>query len=155
MRPSPGNSGIPTLTLGQRYALAAVATLARHPRDRYVPVADLAAEASAPGPFLAKVLSALVVAGVLDGRRGHYGGYRLARAPSRIRLHDVVSALATSDEPEDRNPCAMGARACSPRHPCGLHEQWGAALVPLRTLLHDRTVADLVKDAPAEVEPAG
>lgn len=151
VRPSPANSGIPTLTLGQRYALSAAVALARAPKGRFVPLPELAEAAQAPAPFLAKVLASLVAAGVLEGRKGHYGGYRLGRPARRIRLHDIVSTLATSDDPGDRNPCAMGARACSARKPCALHDAWAEALSGVRTFLRDTTLDTLVA-ASAETE---
>lgn len=141
------------MTLGQRYALSAAAELARHPRDRFVPLPELADSAQAPAPFLAKVLASLVAAGLMEGKKGHYGGYRLARSPRRIRLHDVVSALATSEEPGDRNPCAMGARACSAKRPCALHHPWTEALGGVRSFLRDTTLDTLAGGGARVDEP--
>ena len=139
------DSCLPTFTLTQRYALAVTTTLARHPRTAYVPVEDLAREAHAPAPFLAKVLHTLAEARVVEGKKGHHGGYRLARNADRILLGDVV--LPFCDAEKGVTPCIMGARPCSPDTPCALHTTWGEANRPLRELMRTLSLADVVRGA--------
>lgn len=134
---------LPTFTLTQRYALAVTTTMARHPRTVYLPVEDLAREAHAPAPFLAKVLHALAEARVVEGKKGHHGGYRLARNADRILLSDVV--LPFCDIEKGVSPCIMGARPCSPEAPCALHTSWGTATQPLRELMGTLSLADVVR----------
>ena len=50
--------------------------------------------------YLEAGLQALKRAGILEGKRGKAGGYRLARAPARVRLADVLAALAPESEME-------------------------------------------------------
>lgn len=134
---------LPTFTLTQRYALAVATTLARYPRSVYLPVEELAREAHAPAPFLAKVLHALADARVVEGKKGHHGGYRLARNADRILLSDVV--LPFCDIEKGITPCIMGARPCSPHSPCALHTSWGAAMQPLRALMGTLSLADVIQ----------
>lgn len=140
---TPRETCLPTFTLTQRYALAVATTLARHPRANFVPVDDLAREAHAPAPFLAKVLHTLAEARVVEGKKGHHGGYRLARAADRIQLSDVV--LPFCDGGKGVSPCIMGARPCSPENPCALHTNWGDATRPLRELMRTLSLADVVQ----------
>lgn len=134
---------VATLTLAQRYALSGCATLARHPKESFVPLADLAAEAHAPAPFLAKLLTTLVAAGIVEGKKGHYGGYRLARASARITIAQVIGHFPTADCAGGKQPCTMGARPCTPEAPCALHNAWSEAAAGLRTLVAETSLADL------------
>lgn len=138
---------LPTFTLTQRYALAVCTTLARHPRDTFVPVEALSAEAHVPRAFLSKVLQALSEAGVVEGRKGHHGGYRLFRPAGETVLSDVV--LPFCGQEDGRTPCVMGARPCSPANPCSLHTAWGGAMAPLRELMSGWTLADVLAQADA------
>jgi Rrf2 family nitric oxide-sensitive transcriptional repressor len=77
------------------YALRAMACLAQSPGG-LVPTTTLASQSGVPANYLAKVLQLLATAGLVTGRRGVGGGYRLAKQPGQIRLMDVIHALAPS-----------------------------------------------------------
>ena len=59
--------------------------------------------------FLRRVMSMLRKAGVVRAREGRGGGYRLARAPERIRL-DVVYAATEPEGAISPSPCEPNAR---------------------------------------------
>lgn len=80
------------LTSFTDYGLRVLMRMAGTP-DRAFTAADLAAEFSVSRNHLAKVVSALAAAGLLETRRGGGGGAMLARAPEDIRLGDVVTVL--------------------------------------------------------------
>lgn len=134
---------LPTFSLSQRYALAVAMTLARNPRELFVPVDLLAEQSHAPRAFLSKVLQTLADAGVVEGRKGHNGGYRLGRPADSITLAEVV--LPFCGENEGAAPCVTGARPCTPSDPCSLHDAWGKALRPLQTLMNGRTLIDVLR----------
>ncbi len=81
---------------------AALVVLAASPRP--VPSAELAERLGCHRRYLEAGLQALKRAGVLEGKRGKAGGYRLARAPARIRLGEVLAALS----PEADTPARDG-----------------------------------------------
>jgi Rrf2 family transcriptional regulator, nitric oxide-sensitive transcriptional repressor len=74
------------------YALRAMVCLAQTPGD-LVAAPVLARQTGVPSNYLAKVLQQLAISGLITGRRGVGGGYRLARNPSEIRLMDIVDAM--------------------------------------------------------------
>ncbi len=76
-----------------RYALGALVALARAPADQAVQVRQLAAQEGVPARFLEQIFQDLRRAGLVTGRRGPKGGFRLRRAAERISLLDVVRAL--------------------------------------------------------------
>ena len=73
-------------------AIAAVGYLAelwRETGTRRVSAADVAESRGLQKPFVAKLLSALSQAGIVNGSPGPGGGYALAKPPSEITLRDV------------------------------------------------------------------
>ncbi len=98
------------------YALRAMACLAYSP-DELTPTPRLAELTLVPPNYLAKVLQSLAQAGLITGRRGVGGGYRLARPAEEISLLDVVNAI---DPVERIRTCPLGL----PNHGsnlCALH----------------------------------
>ncbi len=88
---------------------------------------------------MAKVLGTLARAGIVTGRRGAGGGFRLARDPATLTLLDVVAAV----EPIGRiHSCPLGL----PLHRgqlCRLHERLDAALAALERELAGATFEEL------------
>lgn len=129
------------------YALRAMAHLAAAgpPEQR---ARDVAAGTSIPVSYVSKVLRRLVSAGLLVSRRGHGGGFRLARAPERIRFLDV---LAAADDPVEGDRCAFGRGPCNPRSPCSLHP----AFTELKDRVHEwasrTTLADALERGPVRI----
>ena len=77
-----------------------------------------------PDAYLAKVLEALVRAGLLSATSGPRGGFRLARPPEDITVADIVEAvegpspLFRCTEIRQRGPVPLTGAACL--RPCGI-----------------------------------
>ena len=84
-----------------RYALHAMLHLAR--KGEAATVAEIAAAEAIPRKFLEQVLSSLGTRGLVVGRRGPQGGYRLARDPGAISFADILRGI---DGPLALAPCA-------------------------------------------------
>ncbi|WP_294607644.1 RrF2 family transcriptional regulator [uncultured Roseovarius sp.] len=80
------------LTSFTDYGLRVLMRMAGAPARAFT-AADLASEFQVSRNHLAKVISALSAAGLLETRRGGGGGAILARPPEEIRLGDVVAVL--------------------------------------------------------------
>lgn len=127
------------------YALRALAWLALYGETR-APASELAEQVQAPFDYLAKVLQQLAAAGLVEGRRGVGGGYRLAKPPSAIRLLDAVNAVTPIRRIET---CPLGLS----RHGsnlCPLHRKMDEAAAAVIGVLDGVTLADLI-DAPEGV----
>lgn len=92
-----------------RYALHAMLYLAR--KGEVATVAEIAEREAIPRKFLEQVFSALSTRGLVVGRRGPQGGYRLARAAEAISFADILRCI---DGPLALAPCATrtGFRTC-------------------------------------------
>jgi Rrf2 family protein len=101
---------------------------------------DLARRVAIPAPYASKIFRQLVVAGLLSAKKGHGGGFRLARRPQAIRFRDVLAAVGLTAESER---CAFGWEACDPAHPCPLHPAWVGLKDALGTWAAGTTLADV------------
>jgi Rrf2 family protein len=75
------------------YALQAVMTLARRYEEGAIRIRDIAADGDLPEKFLELILLELKNARIVESIRGAKGGYRLHRAPSQIRLSQIVRLI--------------------------------------------------------------
>ena len=84
------------------YAVRAVHYLAQLEPEQRAATSQIAQEQHIPPSFLAKIVSQLSVAGLLQTSRGARGGVSLARPAEEISLLDVVEAI---DGPILLNEC--------------------------------------------------
>jgi Rrf2 family protein len=75
------------------YAVRAMTYLAQLGPDQRAATGRIAQEKGIPPSFLAKIVSQLSVAGLLQTSRGARGGVSLARPPEAISLLDVSRQL--------------------------------------------------------------
>ena len=95
------------LTRKGKYGLKALVHLAHLPAGQLAFVGDIAATNNIPKKFLDAILAELRNAGFVQSRKGKVGGYRLARAPSEIKVGHVIRVL---DGPLAPFPCASRTR---------------------------------------------
>jgi Rrf2 family protein len=94
-----------------KYALRALLMLAEQPEADMVMIADIAERENVPRKFLEAILVDLRKRGLLDSRRGKYGGYRLAKPAEAISFGEIIRIV---DGPLAPLPCASksGFRPC-------------------------------------------
>jgi Rrf2 family protein len=94
-----------------KYALRALLMLAEQPEADMVMIGDIAERENVPRKFLEAILVDLRKRGLLDSRRGKYGGYRLAKPADAISFGEIIRIV---DGPLAPLPCASksGFRPC-------------------------------------------
>ena len=114
--------------------------------DLLVPTMTLAEKTKVPPHYLAKVLQQLSAAGLINGRRGVRGGYRLSRPASQITLLDVVRSVAEVDR---ITSCPLGIEGHGTVL-CPLHRRADAAAKAVIDLYGASSLQDLIseEDAP-------
>ena len=136
-------------------AVAAVSRLAEvYDPDRRVKLnsADIAEKRHLPQPVVAKVLTILSQAGIVNGSPGPGGGYWLARPPESVTLHDVVSLFERIDQNVN---CPFGPDYCGNGPQCPMHFDMLRIREQLITFLKTSTFARFVGwKPPAEPTPA-
>ena len=147
------------LTRSAKYAIKALAYLARRPEDGApVRIGDIARDERIPRKFLERILLQLNRDGFLYSRRGPEGGYGLAKPARSIMLGDLIRRI---DGPLAPIPCVSvtAYRACTDcddEASCGIRlvmKEVRDAIANIldRTSLADmRKLSDTVKGALAE-----
>jgi Rrf2 family protein len=121
------------------YALRASLFVARsHPQAQ--PVNEIAEAIDAPRGYLAKILSELVRAGILESSRGPGGGFRIATHPNALALADIVRAI---DGTEERR-CLLGHGRCGENPGCTAHARWAPIAGEMDEFFGKTTLADLL-----------
>lgn len=129
------------LTSFTDYGLRVLMRMAGDP-GRAFTAADLAAEFRVSRNHLAKVISALAAANLLETRRGGGGGAILARAPEDIRLGEVVAILESHQALVE---CFAPARnACTLTPQCRLKARLAHAEAAFMADLNRSTLADCI-----------
>jgi len=130
------------LTRKSEYALRGLAYFIPLQRGTRVPLAEVAAAQQLPTTFLAKIFQDLARHGVLEADRGPGRGYRLHRAPSEVRLREVVEA---TEGPMALKRCLLWGNDCGESEPCPLHHRLVEFRSRLDGVLDGVTLADYAK----------
>jgi len=118
------------------YAMRAVLYLAKLGPDRRAATSQIAEEQKIPPSFLAKIVSQLSVAGLLQTSRGARGGVSLARSPEDISFLEVVEAI---DGPILLNECVTDSGSCSFGESCAMRPVFCEAQAELVNRLETTT----------------
>jgi FeS assembly SUF system regulator len=92
-------------------------------------------------PTVSKLLKQLAQAGLVASTRGINGGYRLARAPDRITIADVVTAM---EGPIGMTECSAHAGLCGHEPHCGVRVNWQRISQAISGALASVTIADML-----------
>jgi len=126
--------------------IAAVSYLASvSPEQRLAGSAEIAGDRQLSRMLVAKILTMLSGAGLVEGKPGPSGGYRLARPASEISLLDVVRIF---EDPKERVMCPFGPHWCGVGPNCPLHDTFAEMhQISLDRLDHE-TFAQFVPPVP-------
>jgi Rrf2 family protein len=139
------------LPQGVEWALHSTWLLALARDGDALPARRLAEFYGLPEAYLAKLLKALVRAGLLSAATGPRGGFRLARPPEVITVAEVVEAVEGQGplfhcmEIRQRGPVPLTGTAA--RKPCGIAQVMDRAERAWRKELAATSIADLVDTA--------
>ena len=122
-----------------KHALKALLELAAEP-ERWRSTRELAIAQQLPEPMLEQILLRLRRAGLLEARRGRFGGYRLAVSTREVQLSTVLASLGEFSKiiPSKNAPCSAEDKVT-----WTLNKQLEAAR---RRALEDLTIEDLLFD---------
>jgi Rrf2 family protein len=105
----------------------------------------ISAEALIPRRLLARILSDLSRAGLVESSQGRAGGSRLARPAHQITLREAVEA---AEGPFDVTRCIMHNRSCGEGSPCALHAAWERGQQAILEYLGDQTLDKFIEHNP-------
>ena len=103
-------------------AISAMSCLAEaYASDHLLSSRDISQAREIALPLVGKLLTLLSQAGLVHGARGPGGGYRLAKQPGEISLHDIATVF---ERPDDVVVCPFGPNWCGNNDPCPLHDAY-------------------------------
>jgi Rrf2 family protein len=124
------------------YALRAMTYIAQQEPTQRVLTRDLAEAINVPAPFLSKIMRRLTADGILNAKKGHHGGFLLAKPPEDVRFIDIMRAVdfePTSDH------CLFGLENCDSQNPCPLHSEWSVLKGQIEQWATSHTLGDSLK----------
>jgi Rrf2 family iron-sulfur cluster assembly transcriptional regulator len=128
-----------------RYAVMAMADLARHGRERAVSLAEIAGRQEISLSYLEQLFARLRRANLVKSVRGPGGGYRLARHADETWVADIVLAV---DEPIRATRCAgqgspRGCMIAGER--CITHDLWEGLGQEIHRYLASVSLGDVIE----------
>lgn len=129
------------------YALRAVVQLASIAPSTST-TSELAVITQVPPAYLAKVLQALVKAGIVTSHRGAHGGVSLAHSPDKLTILDIVNA---TDPIQRIRTCPLELASHGTKL-CPLHRRLDAALAQVEQAFRNTTLAEVIGD-PSKIKP--
>jgi Rrf2 family protein len=128
------------ITRSGTHALKAMAYLAGLPAGAYEGAGAIAARIKAPQNYLGKLLRQLARAGLLEGRKGSNGGFRLSRDRGSISLYEMLEPIEHLSRIKG---CVLGRAQCTQREHCALHEGWARIRNEYLRFLHDTKLSEV------------
>jgi len=123
------------------YAVVLLARLEEAEQGAVMTAPGLAGATGLAEPTVSKVLKLLAHAGLVEGRRGAMGGYRLTRPLAAMPLSEVIAAI---DGPVALTACVDNAVGfCDVEEGCPVRGRWDPVNDAIRRALAGITVADL------------
>ena len=123
------------------YAIRVMVYLANHGNQWYS-ANRLHKELDIPYKFLGRLLNVLTKGGLLQGKMGNQGGYKVNEHRSDIYLYEVIGVIEGLD---NYNRCVLGFPECSEENPCPMHAVWMKQQEGLRELVYNVSLRQLSK----------
>ncbi len=128
-----------------QYALRAIFELAKHQGKGPQKIIEIAKVQAIPMRFLEVILSQLKGSGMVDSKRGFYGGYFLTRSPDKISVGDVLRFM---DKPANPNHCVacVSKSHCPFSGNCAFATMWNQVNAAIFEIYDNTTIQDLINN---------
>ena len=128
-----------------QYALRAIFELAKHQGQGPKKISEIAEIQSIPLRFLEVILSQLKGSGLVDSKRGFYGGYYLTRSPDKISVGDVLRFM---DKPSSSEHCpaCISKSNCPFSGNCAFAPMWNQVSNAIFDIYDGTSIQDLLNN---------
>ena len=124
------------------YAVVVLGQMAKSNKDRLQTAASLSQATGLPEPTVAKVLKLLAKGRLISSSRGMNGGYQLSKAPDRITMASIITAL---EGPVVLTACVEGRdECCSHSATCSMKGRWNPVNAAMQRALEDVSLAQMI-----------
>ncbi|KAB2937309.1 Rrf2 family transcriptional regulator [Hyphomicrobium sp.] len=128
-----------------RYAVMAMADLAKHGAVSAVPLSAIAERQSLSLAYLEQIFLRLRRAGLVESARGRSGGYVLARPAHAIHIDEIMKAV---EEETRLTRCLDADVGCLHEHRCLTHDLWHALGAHIVAFLANVSLQEVVDGIP-------
>lgn len=129
-----------------RYAVMALADLAKNATDGSLPLSSIAERQQLSLAYLEQLFMLLRRAGLVDSARGRSGGYKLARPASEISIAEIMRAV---EEETRMTRCSGIEKGCLGEERCLTHGLWHALGNHIASFLSDVTLQEVLDGIPS------
>ena len=124
-----------------RYGARALLELASRYGEGPIELREIAKKENISLKYLEQVIIPLRTGGLVKSIRGSKGGYSLAKAPSEIRLKDLVEVL---EGPISLVECLMDPAVCQKAQACVTRDVWKEVSEAICHIFQSITLEDMV-----------
>jgi Rrf2 family protein len=137
------------ITAQEEYGLRCLLRLARAHGQQPLTIPEIAAAENLSQPYVAKLLTVLRQAGLIESHRGRTGGFHLSRPPAEVRLGGVLLTLGEPlfDDPGycDKHAGPETSGPCVHQDGCTIKGLWQTLEEWVRHVLDQITLDDLLQ----------
>jgi Rrf2 family protein len=133
-----------------RYAVMAMADLAKHGTVAAVPLSAIAERQHLSLAYLEQIFLRLRRAGLVESARGRSGGYALARPAYAIHIDEIMTAM---EEETRLTRCLDSEIGCLGERRCLTHGLWHALGAHIASFLSRVSLQEVVDGIPAAKLP--
>jgi len=128
-----------------QYALRAIFELAKHRGKGPKKISEIAEVQSIPLRFLEVILGQLKGSGLVESKRGFYGGYSLTRSADKISVGDVLRFM---DKPMGSENCGVcvSTSNCPFSGNCAFASMWNRVNEAIFDIYDSTTIQDLLNN---------
>lgn len=131
------------VTQKKQYALRAIFELAKQLGDQPLKSSAIAEAQSIPLRFLEVILGQLKRGGIVNSKRGFFGGYRLIQPPDQLCVGDIFRMLDREDGSQANVPCSV-KDSCPFRGNCVFLQVWDQAEQAMNSVYDRTTIQTLI-----------
>lgn len=125
-----------------RYAVMAMADIAKHSGNLAVSLTNVAERQGLSVAYLEQLFLKLRRAGLVTSQRGRGGGYILGRAAQDIRVSDILRAV--EEETRMTRCLGEGAAGCLGEERCLTHKLWEALGAEIHSFLEGVSLQEVL-----------
>lgn len=125
-----------------RYAIRLMIDLAKRQDDNYIALKDVALSQDISKKYLEIIVKDLVEAGLLEGKPGKSGGYKLSRKPEDYTVAEILEIMEGTLAPvacleENAAPCPRASY-------CETLPMWKEFYDKISDFFYDKKISDLI-----------
>ena len=131
------------ITKKNQYALRAIFELAKHDGKGPQKISEIAQAQAIPVKFLEVILNQLKGSGLVDSKRGFYGGYFLVREPDKITVGEIMRFMERNME-ETKCVALVPEINCPFKGDCAFYPMWNKVKDAIYKVYDETTITDLM-----------